>query len=293
MQGAGAGTPICTTTIANPATSEPKARTQASYRSAGRPPAEVSPDVHFFSPQTYRLSHRKGVADEELAKREAERAKKRQLEEDDDDDGPSHRKSEPKRQRSGSSGSVSSASSRPASPPARRRAASFFSRSPSPIAPQTRRSRDASPPVRKERDRVYDRGSDGSPESVRSRGLEDRARTASHRDLSPGRETSQRIGFERESSVSTGGHGARGGRRGPRGQGRLEHSRSPTPSAQRNRSRSRSSDQGSTRRYRERNNEVTVPAVRQPAQSAQPPRERSLSPFSKRLALTQSMNTGR
>ncbi|KAL1874890.1 hypothetical protein Daus18300_003431 [Diaporthe australafricana] len=54
-------------------------------------------------------TRKKGVADEELARKEAERARKRELDEDDE---PAVREPEPKRQRSSSVDSVSSISTR-------------------------------------------------------------------------------------------------------------------------------------------------------------------------------------
>ncbi|ROW13300.1 hypothetical protein VPNG_05488 [Cytospora leucostoma] len=73
---------------------------------------------------------KKGVADEELAKKEAERARKREL---DDDDVPASRGPGSKRQRSSSVDSVSTISTR-------------SSKSPPP-----RRARDVSPPSRRHR----------------------------------------------------------------------------------------------------------------------------------------------
>ncbi|KAG6359525.1 hypothetical protein INS49_013046 [Diaporthe citri] len=83
-------------------------------------------------------TRKKGVADEELAKKEAERARKRELE---DDDEPSAREPEFKRQRSSSVDSVSSISTRSSkSPPPRRRA-----------SPSPRQTQDLSPPARRPR----------------------------------------------------------------------------------------------------------------------------------------------
>ncbi|KAI3393968.1 hypothetical protein diail_3447 [Diaporthe ilicicola] len=79
-------------------------------------------------------TRKKGVADEELARKEAERARKREL---DEDDAAGGREPESKRQRSSSVDSVSSISTRSSkSPPPRRRA-----------SPAPRRAQDVSPPM--------------------------------------------------------------------------------------------------------------------------------------------------
>ncbi|OIW28913.1 hypothetical protein CONLIGDRAFT_398804 [Coniochaeta ligniaria NRRL 30616] len=168
--------------------------------------------------------------------------------------------------------------------PPRRRA------SPSPSAPNS-----TSPgPGRK---RVYESDSEESRRSIPSRAVEDHAGGPMHRDISPRRDTSRREGSTRESPVSSRGRGARSDHRGARVRGRSAHSLSPSRSPQRDRSRSKSPYQASDRRYRERGDEGAArPRQRQPTkptQPPQPPRERSLSPFSKRLALTQAMNMGR
>ncbi|EGR47852.1 uncharacterized protein TRIREDRAFT_108635 [Trichoderma reesei QM6a] len=160
------------------------------------------------------LEKKKGVADEELAKLEAERERKRKLEEREDElsDAGS------RRQRSVSSHSVSTIST----------GASRDSRSPSP----RRRTRSPTPPKR----RGY------SPER------RDRGDSRSRSPQQDGRPYRSRD----DHNAPRGGH--RGGRYG--GQGRAPPSETP----------------------REAHKEA--------------PRERSLSPFSKRLALTQSMNMG-
>jgi hypothetical protein len=151
------------------------------------------------------------------------------------------------------------------------------SRSPSPQpkrrldSPPDQRSRHTtSPPTRPGGERVYESDSDGSRHST------------PHRDLSPPRNASRRFGSARDSPVSS------------RGFGRSEHSRSRSRSPPRRRSRSRSPYQESNRRYRERDDgKVARTHESQPPQASGAPRERSLSPFSKRLALTQAMNMGR
>lgn len=176
------------------------------------------------------------------------------------------------------------------SPPGRRA-------SPSPGPAKSRPFGDASPSPRPGRERVYESDSEESRRSVRSRDVENHAGGPILRDISPRRGISRRVGSTSESPISNHGHGARSERRGGRKYERSAHSRSPNRSPQRERSRSRSPYQGSDRRYRERDDGVATRSRHQqptkPAQPPQPPRERSLSPFSKRLALTQAMNMGR
>lgn len=182
---------------------------------------------------------------------------------------------------------ISTRSSR--SPPARRRA-----------SPPPRRVRDVSPPPRR-------------PGQTRSRSLtsaSDRSRSrsltpeASYRDAgrrppvsrspSPPSRAGRDASSERELSPPR-HRGSRDGPRSNRPQPRHD-SRSSRPdtwdreeeerSYWRSRDRPRSADQGVATRGVERQR---APPPRQPS----PPRERSLSPFSKRLALTQAMNMGR
>lgn len=207
-------------------------------------------------------------------------------------DGPALPKSEPKRRRSFASGS--------ASPQPRSRADSpqSPSRSPSPVAPGTRQARDISPSPRPGRRRVYESESDESRDSIRSHIPDDHARAAPRRDLSPRRDTKpgRRIDSGSGSPVSSRAYGSRSDHGRGRGRGRSAHSRSPirSPRRERSRSRSRSPHAGSSRRFRDRDDEgVSGAGRRQPTLPPQPPRERSLSPFSKRLALTQAMNMGR
>ncbi|GKT60731.1 hypothetical protein ColTof4_00855 [Colletotrichum tofieldiae] len=248
---------------------------------------------------------KKGIADAELAKKEAERARKRELEERDDE---LIRKTESKRQRSESVDSVSTIStSRSASPPPPRR------RSPSPV-PSGRRQRSTegrkpsrprsfspesedgrpvsrrsgrsrhtqSPPRRRQRSVSRDSHSPpGTYERKYRERDEDRVRPA-------GRSFARNPSDSRESSISRDGgagsirrslsrspdrRGARGGGRLGRGGGRNSGYRDG-PEAR--------SDRAARNERQERRQE-----------QSQPERERSLSPFSKRLALTQSLNTGR
>ncbi|KAI3322419.1 zinc knuckle-domain-containing protein [Xylariaceae sp. AK1471] len=232
---------------------------------------------------------KKGLADEQLAKREAERARKQELEQDEDTDNDV-----PKRKRSDSYDSVSTISTKgPSSPPHGRVSLSSprpsrAVRSPSPIRdPSKRRSFDSvsdyerrysSSPERRSRNRI-------SPNPPR------RQTRSPSRDDSP-----QRGRFDYEEQAVNHGPGNR--RRGRYSQ---SPSRSPPPPENRRQFRSRS-PQGARRpgsspsRYNDRR-----PAEahrRNDDEKGRRPqrrdaRERSLSPFSKRLALTQAMNTGR
>ncbi|KAI0100133.1 zinc knuckle-domain-containing protein [Nemania sp. FL0031] len=224
----------------------------------------------------------KGLADQELAKREAERARQRESEQDDDVS---------RRSRSASYDSVSTISTRGHPSPSRPRESlspprpSRATRSPSPIRGSSRR-------------RSYDSGSDygrrysPSPEG-NNRGMKSpepiRRRTRSpSRDDSPRRER-----FDSEERLADHRHGGR--RRGRYSQ---SPSRSPPPESRR-RFRSRSPQHGrqdsNPTRYNDR---PTGPGGRNSREQREGPprrdaRERSLSPFSKRLALTQAMNASR
>ncbi|KAH9228911.1 hypothetical protein K456DRAFT_781833 [Colletotrichum gloeosporioides 23] len=250
---------------------------------------------------------KKGVADEELAKKEAERARKRELEERDEE---LIRQTEAKRQRSESVDSVSTISTnRSASPPPKRRSPSpaparrslrspedgngSRRRSFSPesdddrsVSRRSARSRQTQSPPRR-RQRSLSRDSRSSPVNsarrYRERG-DDYARPAARQSQAPQR--SRESPGSRESSVSRDG-GVRGNRRS------LSASpdrRGPRFDNRSNRSGERNFRGASTGRFGRggRNDRQE----RQPEQR-QPQRERSLSPFSKRLALTQSLNTGR
>ncbi|KAL2167613.1 hypothetical protein VTG60DRAFT_1049 [Thermothelomyces hinnuleus] len=231
------------------------------------------------------LQERKGVADEELAKREAERARKRAREAEEDDalrDSPS-----PRRRRSPSYDSVSSISTRSPSPaPKRSRTPDRRERrrySPSP-SPQHHRGRQ---PSYDSDNNGYSRGPSESPEP----GYRAPASRGSH-SPSPRRRPSPR----RE----------RGGRDSRRHGSPVSHARRRDPYARRAYSPSRSRspsrrDEGGDRhgagRYRDREDRSfqgrRSPSPLPPPRQPSPPRERSLSPFSKRLALTQAMNRGR
>ncbi|KAK1983514.1 hypothetical protein LZ30DRAFT_714163 [Colletotrichum cereale] len=248
----------------------------------------------------------KGIADAELAKKEAERARQRELEERDDE---LIRKTESRRQRSESVDSVSTIStSRSASPPPPPRR-----RSPSPVPS---RRRQGSPEDRKaSRPRSFSSESeDGrsvSRRSARSRHSQSppirRQRSVSRDSRSPpetyerryrerddgrvrptGRGSAHDPSDSRESSISRDGGAASirrslsrsPDRRGARGGGRLGRGGSRNSGYR---------DDPEPRMDRGARNEGHE---RRPEQR-QPERERSLSPFSKRLALTQSLNMGR
>ena len=230
-------------------------------------------------------SIREGVATEVLAKAEAERAKKREREEREDE----LVESLSKRRRSVSSHSVSTISTgasksrspsrgrtRSPSPPRRRQSAGSErdsyqrggresrSRSPHPL-PQRRGSisRSGRDPERRVSDRRY-----RDPEPAPQRYPED--------DGTPPRRTNRYSSGSRGSVDSP-----------PR---RAYESRSPEPNVE----RGGAPDQRNFRRGRDGDPRETHPENRpgRPPPEAQP-RERSLSPFSRRLALTQNLNIGR
>ncbi|KAH6845090.1 zinc knuckle-domain-containing protein [Chaetomium sp. MPI-CAGE-AT-0009] len=231
------------------------------------------------------LQEKKGVADEELAKREAERARERERELDEDAalrDSPP-----PKRHRSPSYDSVSSISTRSPSPAPRRsrsperRERRRDSRSPSPRVPQGRKASYDSA------DR-YSRGPSESP-------ARDYQARGSRPPLSPSPRRSPPPRHER-----VGRDARRYGSPGPEVRGRDSYARR-TYSSSRSRSPVRREDRGGGHgagRYRDREDRghrrrsPSVPPPPPPRQPS-PPRERSLSPFSKRLALTQAMGRGR
>lgn len=241
--------------------------------------------------------YRKGVADEELAKKEAERARKRELEKDDEDeDEPNSREPLSKRQRSESVNSVSTISTRSSkSPPPRRR-------SPSPHQSPPRRTRDISPALRSGRSRSLDSVSDGERRDAPSPARSHHRRPHRERRPSPRREGKDRR-YGREGSVEQGHPRGSGSKRSssilsdegrPR-RPRRHDSRSPVRSPERpppNRFRERPR-QDHFRDYHNPSREAGRDSGRgEPPKAAEPPRERSLSPFSKRLALTQAMNSG-
>ncbi|KAI0017677.1 zinc knuckle-domain-containing protein [Xylariomycetidae sp. FL0641] len=240
------------------------------------------------------LQKSKGVADQELAKREAERARKRQLEREDEeleDDAP-------KRRRSASYDSVSTISTtKSASPPK----AKGYSRSPPPPAGRSYRS--PSPAGHVPRKSSYD---DSASEHDRRYSLSPPRGGAARDDSPVGRSDYRETrspSYAREQSPDGRSRYSRGGRYSrspsrspPREQQHRFRSRSPVQPRRRDRSpRRHNGDRAGRDRGRGRGRDmdredrgrVSPPPPRQEA------RERSLSPFSKRLALTQAMNTSR
>ncbi|KAJ5587873.1 uncharacterized protein N7459_003638 [Penicillium hispanicum] len=227
-----------------------------------------------------------GVADEILAKRDEERGRKRDLDGEDAADYPGY---SPKRARSVSSHSTSSVStistnrSASASPDRNKRRADGNGRGAS----------SESPPPGKSRKRRYSdsagsySGSSYSGDRRRSRSrewAEDRNIRRRRRESSPNERGRHRDARE---------HSRRDRRSRSADKSRIaKERRSMTPNA--------SHDRSGRRSYRDREVPTTQSHASQPARSRQdprarpePPRERSLSPFSKRLALTQAMNLDR
>ncbi|KAI6092120.1 zinc knuckle-domain-containing protein [Hypoxylon rubiginosum] len=240
------------------------------------------------------LQKKKGVADEELAKIEAERAKKRELDQDDSDGAP------PKRARSSSYDSVSSISTRRSlSPPPQAQQSSAG------LPDEPRRCRKGPLPVsHASRRQSYSSASDYerrySPSPSRQAKNDRQPRSLSRGSRSPPPEVSpvrSRRSARDEAADQESTHSRR-----------RRYSSSPSrspPRRDRRHFRSRSRDQP-RRRDRSPPRQFDRPASRDavPIRGSErrreeaPPRrverrERSLSPFSKRLALTQQMNTGR
>ncbi|KAI1303349.1 zinc knuckle-domain-containing protein [Xylaria venustula] len=223
------------------------------------------------------LQDKKGLADQELAKRGAERARKRELEQSDDTD---HDVS--KRERSPSYDSVSTISTRGPPSLSRRRTSVPGSRSPS---RSTGAIRSPSAIRESSRRRSFNSGSDydsrdvKSPEPIRGR------------TKSPSRDYGSQRG-----SFGSGGHPADRQRVDRRHRKYSQSpSQSPPPRSRRN-FRSRSPVSRSHRSppgYQGRPPRPDRSGREQRDAPNRNARERSLSPFSKRLALTQSMNTSR
>jgi hypothetical protein len=227
-------------------------------------------------------NHRNGVADDILAKRDEERGRKRDLEEDTTD----RQGRSPKRTRSlstHSSDSISTIStnrSASASPDRRSKHGSQSNGGQASVSPppksRKRRYSDATQSITS-----Y---SSGARQRSRSREwTEDRNIRRRRRDHSP-----EERGRHRDS-----GHHRRSERRSRSGdRSRIaKERRSMTPPETTN-------DRSGRRSYRDRE---SPPAHAPPSGRSRqdhrarpdPPRKRSLSPFSKRLALTQAMNYGR
>ncbi|KAI1112205.1 zinc knuckle-domain-containing protein [Nemania sp. NC0429] len=230
------------------------------------------------SDTTDAIQKTKGLADQELAKREAERARKRESEQDEIDYYDAS-----KRARSASYDSVSTISTRGAPSPARRRV------SRSPVRGSVRRQASDSG---SDYERRYSRSPEARDRSTRSpTPVRRRTRSPSHDDMPP------RGRFDLEEQPATRRHGDRRQERHSR-----SPSRSPPPEGRREfRSRSPQSHWRATNSPTTRHHDHDRPTGprRQfgTGQRGGAPRrevrERSLSPFSKRLALTQAMNGGR
>lgn len=287
MQRFGPGPSIFSSSITHAAAAEPESEAETIYRCSQRPLADVClflslSEVAFIRALLTRLN-RKGLADELLSKREEERGRKRDRDVSDPLGGqdPSS-----KRARSESSHSMNSVSTI-----------------------STSRSHSRSPPRHSD---SHDRT--GSHHST--------ARKRRYSDSSSGRSVSSASSSERIYSQSHEWTRDRNTRRrrqesspGERGRPR-DQSRN---SRQRNRSRSRDRGliakgrrsmtpdklhgQGHSRKHSRDNAAPSEPSHnrfqgRRPRHdpenpAPQPRRERSLSPFSKRLALTQAMNVGK
>ncbi|KAF3385493.1 hypothetical protein F1880_002118 [Penicillium rolfsii] len=227
-----------------------------------------------------------GVADEILAKREAERGRKRDHDREDED---RHGQS-PKRARSLSSDSVDSIStistnrSASASPERRSRHGSRGN---------GHRSLASSPPG-ETRKRRYSDASDGASAKSYSSGERQRSRSRS-REWIEDRNIRRR---RRESSPEERGRN----RESKKHESRKADRRSPSVDKDRIAKARRSMTPDATYHSEKRSYRDREP-LQGPGQSGRsrqdprarggPTRERSLSPYSKRLALTQSMNLGR
>lgn len=215
------------------------------------------------------LPLRKGIADEQLAKAEQERGRKRERESEDKDYDVTS-----KRMRSTSTSSVSTISTNMSRSPSPRRSSenspqrahksntqARMSRTPTPTRDVYHRSVSPLPRPSTDSERKRRRGSVSSVESYISEGIrESRERTSS-------RNTRRR--YEERSPL----------RRG------RPDSRSPHHAHNRSENNRPLGRHGSINDDNQRKEAS--------AKATAPPRERSMSPFSKRLALTQAMNGGR
>ncbi|KAL1879907.1 hypothetical protein VTK73DRAFT_6719 [Phialemonium thermophilum] len=224
---------------------------------------------------------KKGVADQELAKKEAERQKSERP--GGEDSG------RPERRRSDSSTSVSTISTgSPSSLPSRR-----GSRSPSPM-----RDRSVSPEHKIALDHRHQsaRPHSSSRESRAGRPNHRRQGSFGSHDRRPTPERRHSKGFDKRRSPT----GRRSSSSSDHLRGRDRAVKRMRVSVSRSRSRSpRKESEGSSRQYRKRHDQGES-AMResedrrfQSRAARNSPRQRSLSPFSKRLALTQAMNMGK
>ncbi|KAL2004028.1 hypothetical protein VTN02DRAFT_826 [Thermoascus thermophilus] len=254
------------------------------------------------------LTRTKGVADELLAKQEKERGRKRDL--DDDDELLDGQDQSRKRARSISADSFSSVStistnrSRSESPKRRRRYDTRDSRerspgrtaSPSPHG-STRRKRRYS-----DSDSEYSYSS-ASPVGRRHSRSTERQRERDRNTRRRHRESSPEERGRRSDSTRRGSRRDRSRKRSMDKSRIARERRSMTPKSQRGPDHHASTSQspfGESRpprdpsyEYPDRQRSERGRRDRDGSSAPSPPRERSLSPFSKRLALTQAMNMGR
>ncbi|KAK4122326.1 hypothetical protein N657DRAFT_657170 [Parathielavia appendiculata] len=239
---------------------------------------KLLPKLSSENPNT--LQEKKGIADEELAKREAERARKREREMDEEAalrDSPP-----PKGRRSPSYDSISSISTRSPSPAPRR------SRSPQHRG-RRRDTRSLSSRDSQDRRRSYGsahrhpRGPSESPE----RSVSNRSKRPL-RSPSPRRRRTRSPSRERGASYDHRRFFPDLDNRARDSYARRTYSRSRSPMIEED-----GGDKREPRRYRARDDHGQHRRSPPPPRQPSPRRERSLSPFSKRLALTQAMNKGR
>ena len=223
---------------------------------------------------------RKGIADEQLAKLEKERGRKRERQSEDVEMGVA------KRRRSASSASsvstISTNMSRSPSPRQARRASDTHNsrparRSHSPPRPTSSRykrrtpSLSPSPPPRQD---IRDSGKKRRRDSFSS---VDSYSSRDERDIRDSRERASSRSTRKKFNDSS-----------PDARGRRTESRSPYRGRRRLSNDRRRFDEPQIQENRRRES-FPSPEARAPPR----PKERSLSPFSKRLALTQAMNMGR
>ncbi|CAG8885866.1 unnamed protein product [Penicillium egyptiacum] len=230
---------------------------------------ELMPKLSSENPNE--LLRKEGVADELLATREEERGRKRDL-----DDMTDHDAQSPGRARSLSVETISTNRSYSSSP----------RRSKHSAADRGCRDDSSAPPTKSRKRRYSDstEGSSGSVHSGPKNRLPSRERTDDRNTRRRRRESSPE---ERGRHRGAGRHSERRDRRSKGvDKDRVEESRATNQDVRRDRSyRDRASPPRQSQPERSRPDPIM--------QKDQPPRERSLSPFSKRLALTQAMNNGR
>ncbi|KAK2612355.1 hypothetical protein QQS21_001619 [Conoideocrella luteorostrata] len=211
---------------------------------------------------------KEGVADAILAKQEAERAKQRELDERDEENLPPS----PKRRRSSSIDSVSTISTNDS-----RRSRSSRRRSRSP--PPQRKHRRSPSFDEVERRPSSDRSLSRSPPPVRKR-----RRSPSRESLSPRPES-------RDEHYRDRNHSDEGTK--PRRQHRDSFAHQDATEPRRRVPYATQSPEPQDRGLRRGgHNHRSGSRNDRRMQDSRPPRQRSLSPFSRRLAMTQSMNRG-